>query len=134
MEDIISQARAHEVKTLLNTLKNAEVGRLIPERSGIDRRNHLFRWEIIRKPKITLIHIFPLPRALREGRDGDVMLKMREAVKMSCVLNVQNLFFMAEWIDEVESFCVSFLSVIDSLPIAESVVEDFANDFYKRIH
>lgn len=86
--------------------------------------------EIILKKNVAVVHIFPNRFGLR---DELFMMKMRDSLKESVLSNVSNLLFLVEWIDEVDSFCVSFLKTPDSMHLSKKLIQDFYNELYKRL-
>ena len=104
-----------------------------PVKSGYDPKR-FYLWEIIPRSNYTLIHIFPDSRL---GNDVDKLWKMREAAKLSCVMNLSNMAHLIEWFSREDvggfgSMCTSFNKVSNSIVKSELFLEDFEKDFYKR--
>lgn len=104
-----------------------------PVKTGYDHKK-LYSWEIIPRSTYTLIHVFPDSRL---GNDVDYLWKLREAAKLSCMMNLSNMAHLIEWFgrDDVGGFgsmCTSFNKVSNSIVKAELFIEDLESDFYKR--
>ena len=89
-----------------------------------------FEWELILKQDVAIIHIFPCNGGLK---DEPFLMKMKDSVREVVIRYVSNMAFLAEWIDEVDSFCVSFIKTPDSQYINEKMFEEFKTDFKRRV-
>lgn len=72
----------------------------------------LWRWELFKRssPCIMIVHIFPKAGMLKNKND---MLTLKAAVEEEVKLQLLNYGVLAEWIEEFDSFCISFLSTPD---------------------
>lgn len=114
---IVQSAEATEV----------EIGEIKPSAEGQDR---LYRWELINKERISLIHIFPTPPY---QDDLAFLYRMREALRLSIIRNLSHLRPEGRWVKLVDSFNISYTKAIGSTALARQFLEDFREEFYRRI-
>jgi hypothetical protein len=97
-----------------------------------DRRFH--SWELIKRddldPNVIIIHIFPKQFAMK---DELFMMKFKEAIRDQVILELMHFYVLAEWIEEVESFCISYLSIPDGVDIAIKFMKNVSENLRKRI-
>jgi hypothetical protein len=97
-----------------------------------NRRFH--DWELIKRddldPNVIIIHIFPKPSVMK---DEEFMFKMKEAIREQVILELMHFYVLAEWIQEVDSFCISYLSVPDGANIAIKFMNNVSENLRKRI-
>ena len=96
-----------------------------------DRKFHT--WELIkqRQPlQITVIHIFPKDFA---WKDWDLMMKMQASIEDETKLRLMHLAVLVERIDELQSYCITYLSIPDSEIIAIKFMKAVSDGLSRRI-
>lgn len=132
MPVISTNAQTDELVGLLRKVGEVQtVSTDLAWREGFDR-NRLYKWEVIQHDRgYVLVHTFPDSRMLK---DVATLLKMREATKAMCNMNLRNTMYLAEWVNEVDSFCISFTKVPHWRDLSLLFLDQLEKDFYKRLY
>lgn len=111
--------------------QSADVSRETATKRG---RGHLFKYEVFMKAKYVVVHVDPSPKlvtAFRRG-DDDALGKMWECVRRNTSKHAGHLAFLAEWVDDVDSFCISFAKIMSAPEIVTALIKDIDIDVKAR--
>lgn len=108
-----------------------DVGREEPVATG---RGHLHSWELFVKQRYVVLHVNPSKKVVAAMRSGDSagLGKIWESVHLVTARHIAHLGFLSEWIDDVDSFCISFSKILSSRDIADRFVKDLDSELKRR--